>query len=267
MRVLWEPFLQDFPTFKKGCESVRWTVLGYQSPYPGAGGATPGYLLESEDRRILIDCGSGVLSQLDRYCRPYELDAVVLSHLHHDHIADFFVLQYAVRLARQMGHRTRPLTVYAPAAPEKWARLLTYHDAIDWRPIEEHRETFVGSLHLSFHPTDHPIPCYAVLTDNGRSRILYGADAGPRTDWRRMVRSPDLFVCEATYLKRNAPSHPTGHLSAEQAAVAAEQIGAKRLLLTHLFPEYTSAEVEHEARPHFSGTLYVAGIGLSIRLG
>lgn len=246
---------------------MRWTVLGYQSPYPGAGGATPGYLLESGDRRILIDCGSGVLSQLERYCRPYELDAVVLSHLHHDHIADFFVLQYAIRLAKQMGRRTRPLTVYAPGAPEKWARLLTYHDAIDWRPIEEHRETSVGSVRLSFHPTDHAIPCYAVLADNGRSRILYGSDAGPGTDWSRMAQSPDLFVCEATYLKRNAPQHSTGHLSSEQAAVAAEQIGAKRLLLTHVFPEYDPEEVEREARPYFSGTLYLAGIGLSIGLG
>lgn len=206
------------------------------------------------------------MSQLECFCHPYKLDAVVLSHLHHDHIADFFVLQYAIRLARQMGRRTRPLTVYAPGTPDKWSRLLTYHDTVDWHPIEEHREAYVGSVHLSFHPTDHPVPCYAVVANDGRHRILYGADAGPQTDWTHIAQAPDLFVCESTYLKWNTPQHPTGHLSVEHAAAAAEQIGAKRLLLTHLFPEYDPVEVESEARAHFSGTLYVAEIGLSIRL-
>ena len=78
---------------------MRWTVLGCQSPFPGPGGGTPGYLLEVEEKKILVDCGSGVLSRLGNYLALHELDAVWLSHLHHDHIADFFVLQYAMLTA------------------------------------------------------------------------------------------------------------------------------------------------------------------------
>ncbi|MFD2371386.1 hypothetical protein ACFSO0_15785 [Brevibacillus sp. GCM10020057] len=38
---------------------MRITVPGCQSPYPGPGGATPGYLVETDKVRLLLDCGSG----------------------------------------------------------------------------------------------------------------------------------------------------------------------------------------------------------------
>ncbi|MBI0392649.1 MBL fold metallo-hydrolase [Thermoactinomyces sp. CICC 24226] len=81
---------------------MRWTVLGCHSPYPAPGGGTPGYLLEAEGKKILIDCGSGILARLVERIAIEALDAVLLSHLHHDHIVDFFC--FAVR-----GH-DRPKT-------------------------------------------------------------------------------------------------------------------------------------------------------------
>ena len=58
------------------------TVLGRHGPYPRPGGACSGYLLEDGETRVLIDCGSGVLSRLLEIMRPEQLDAIVLSHLH-----------------------------------------------------------------------------------------------------------------------------------------------------------------------------------------
>lgn len=43
------------------------TVLGFQSPYPGPAGATPGYLIQTAYTNLLLDCGSGVLAQLTRH--------------------------------------------------------------------------------------------------------------------------------------------------------------------------------------------------------
>ena len=245
---------------------MKWRVLGYHSPFPGPGGATPGYLLEAEGRRILIDCGSGVLSKLAQMCPPYRLDAVILSHLHHDHIADFFVLQYAVGTAMRRGWRREPLPVYAPTRPEKWGNLLSYGDAIRLHPIREGEKCILGGWEATFFRTDHAVPCFAVRLEGFGRTILYGADAGPKTDWTRMAREPDLFVCEGTFLERDLPEEPVGHLSVRQAAEAAELLRARGLLLTHLFPEYGRAEIEEEVKGSYSGRWWLAETGLVLPL-
>ena len=58
------------------------------------GEGTSSYLLESEGFHLLIDAGSTTLVRLENYLDPLKLDAVILSHYHHDHIADLGVLQY-----------------------------------------------------------------------------------------------------------------------------------------------------------------------------
>ena len=70
-------------------------ILGNNGPYPAPGGACSGYLLTSDSgqTRVLIDCGPGVLSRLTADCMPGELDAVLLSHLHYDHMSDILPMQ------------------------------------------------------------------------------------------------------------------------------------------------------------------------------
>ncbi|MCG8541098.1 MAG: MBL fold metallo-hydrolase, partial [Clostridia bacterium] len=66
---------------------MKITILGNSGPYPRAGGACSGYLLEEDDIKILIDCGNGVLSRLLGMIESLEdIDAIILSHLHSDHI-------------------------------------------------------------------------------------------------------------------------------------------------------------------------------------
>lgn len=65
---------------------MKMTVVGFWGGFPEAGEATSGYLFEHDGFRLLVDCGSGVLAQLQKYITPSHIDAVVLSHYHHDRI-------------------------------------------------------------------------------------------------------------------------------------------------------------------------------------
>ncbi|PTX58675.1 ribonuclease BN (tRNA processing enzyme) [Melghirimyces profundicolus] len=245
---------------------MKWTVLGCQSPYPAPGGGTPGYLLETGGEKILVDCGSGVLSRLGRYFPPHQLDAVLLSHLHADHIVDLFVLQYAVWTAIRLGKRKSPLTVYAPSQPAGWADKIAYRRAVTHQPIREGESVAFGGCTVTFHRTEHAIPCYAMEIRAGERVILYGADAGPSTGWESMCRNPDLFVCEGSYLHRDTPERPVGHHSVFQAAEAARRIGAKRLLITHLYPEYDFPSLLQEAESAYNGELSLAEPGWTLSL-
>ncbi|MGG1661327.1 MBL fold metallo-hydrolase [Brevibacillus sp. NRS-1366] len=249
---------------------MRVTVLGYQSPYPGPGGATPGYLLETNKVRILLDCGSGVLSQLGKHLPMYEIDAMLLSHYHHDHIADVGVFQYGLMVHQLFGQRdaSRTLPIYAPEAPEANAQALTYRDATRFHPVNEQTTLTIGDVHITYLRTDHGDgdPCYAMrLESNGRV-LVYGADSGPGTRWETFARGADLFICEGTYLDHNKPQKPNGHLSVRQAAELAQSLACRSLLLTHLFHSYQEDEVFAQAEAFQTGTCYVASIGLQIDL-
>src|SRR5690242_15681743 len=93
------------------------TVLGKSPAWADAGGACSGYLVESGDTSVLLDCGPGVLGKL-RTVRDYaKVDAVVISHLHADHILDVVpfasALIYGPRWVNDAEHRPRPL-LHAP---------------------------------------------------------------------------------------------------------------------------------------------------------
>ena len=82
---------------------IKITTIGWWGAYPSANDATSGYLLQSGNLNVLIDCGSGVLARLQNYIDLERLDAVVLSHYHWDHIADIGCLQYASRVLMEAG--------------------------------------------------------------------------------------------------------------------------------------------------------------------
>ena len=69
------------------------TFLGTGVAIPQKGRVQSGVLVEFEEKPLLIDCGSGVLNRiLEAGVRHTEIDTVLLSHLHLDHVADLLCL-------------------------------------------------------------------------------------------------------------------------------------------------------------------------------
>src|SRR3982751_987834 len=67
---------------------MRLTVLGCAGSFPGPESPCSAYLVEADGFRLLMDFGTGSLSALQRYCGLHSVDAILLSHLHCDHILD-----------------------------------------------------------------------------------------------------------------------------------------------------------------------------------
>ena len=93
--------------------TMKLRILGETGPYPAAGGATTGYLLSTDEGNVLIDCGSAVVSELTKHVNIKDLDAVIITHHHADHVTDVPILRYAVLIHRLHGTRKDPLTIYA----------------------------------------------------------------------------------------------------------------------------------------------------------
>ena len=222
---------------------MKLTILGNNGPYPAPGGACSGYLLESDGgTRILIDCGTGVLERLLALDALDGLDAVVLSHLHYDHMSDMLPMQYAL----QFRPRPKPLPVYCPAAPEA-VRALLKAPCFDLWPAED---IAVGDMRISFAPARHPVPTNAVRVECDGARFVFTGDSNTDALVELFCADADLLLADcglsgADY-RETAP-----HYSARLCGELARDARAKRLLLTHFNPKYDPADLLAEAREAF----------------
>lgn len=225
---------------KRGIQ-MRLTILGNNGPYPAPGGACSGYLLESDSGRttILLDCGTGVLARLPQYTSLDRLDAIVLSHLHYDHMSDILPLHYAL----QFNPRKRPLNVFAPAQPRE-VRALLAGGSIDVWPM---RETVVGEMKINFCPVRHPVETYAISIECDGGRMVYTGDSNTDFALELFCDNTDLLLADAG-LSSEDHSENAPHLSAALCGKLARDVGAKRLLLTHFNPKYDPNALCAEAR-------------------
>jgi len=234
---------------------LRITVLGCVSPYPWRGRPCPAYLVEGGGTKLLMDCGTGCLTRLDRYVQPHELDAVVLSHLHGDHMSDLLALHYAIDFRRK-GKRV-PLPVFAPPEPRDRFDLCSYKDIVEAHPISPGETLVVGELELDFQAAHHVVPTLAIRVRHAGVRLVYTADTGPPLeDLAQFAEGADMILAEST-LRESDPDAPTGHLRAREAGELASMAGARRLALTHLLAGREPEGLDREAAAAFSGPVEI----------
>ncbi len=245
---------------------MKLTVLGKWSPYPPAGGACPGYLVEADGVRILLDCGSGVVASLHRSVTAFDLDAVVLTHLHPDHFTDIYPLRSELAFGRLPNPPAAPLPLFAPAGaggylaaclPKAESRQ-EFTSGFAFHALEDGAGTVRG-VRLRFALTAHPIPCHAVQVIAGGRRLVYSADSGPCEALDRLAAGCDLFLCESTLMEADAHlASSLGHLTGTMAGATARRAGVKRLLLTHFFtPRYALQETHGAAAKEFANVAVV----------
>ncbi|WDL95776.1 MBL fold metallo-hydrolase [Alicyclobacillus sp. ALC3] len=229
-----------------GQKTLTVTVMGYWGTYPGPGEATTGFLVEHGDTKILLDCGSGVLAQLMHSCEVKDLSAVVVTHHHHDHVADLGVLTYAVLLSRLMKTRTQKLPVYMPHPGPDMKQSLGAEPLIDLHVVDEHATVAIGDVLVRFARTQHPVYCLAVRMEADGKVFVFSADSAldpestgaGRPDLPDLARGADLFVCEASmYAGQEVDARGAGHMTAPQAGLLGRAAGVRRLALTH-YPHY-----------------------------
>ncbi|MEC5423673.1 MBL fold metallo-hydrolase [Virgibacillus sp. C22-A2] len=239
---------------------MKLTVIGCWGGYPAPNGATSAYLVEKDNYSLLIDAGSGALSKLQNYKQVTELDAVIISHYHHDHVADIGVLQYA-RLVQYYltGHHTI-LPIYGHSEDKKGFESLTheYTRGIAYDPADTLK---VGPFSITFLKTNHPVPCYGMRIYDGQSVIVYTADTTYKEEWIDFASNADLLITDCNFYAAQDGSK-AGHMTSKEGATIASRANVKDLVLSHL-PQYGDPfQLVEEAKHCFGGGIQLAEEGL-----
>ncbi|QPC46009.1 MBL fold metallo-hydrolase [Mangrovibacillus cuniculi] len=242
---------------------MKLTVIGFWGGYPKAGEATTGYLLEVADKKFLIDCGSAVVSQLQKFVDPLKLDALFLTHHHADHSADVGALQHVFIIQKALGHSKDIFPIYAEENGYKYFDDLTHNGVTAGVPIDVNNGVTIEDISISFMRTIHPVPCLAMrFSYNGKS-VVYTGDSSFTEDFIAFSKNADLLIVDCNFYKGMDGSKP-GHMTSEEVGTIAKQANVKKLLLSHLphFGEHD--QLVREAKEIFDGEVQLASTGLTI---
>ncbi|MGP6157239.1 MAG: MBL fold metallo-hydrolase [Vulcanimicrobiaceae bacterium] len=243
------------------------TVLGSSCSIPRPGRACSSYLVEGFGRSIVVDLGTGALANLHVHRRAEQIDAVVISHMHADHFLDVVPMRYALKYGERSNDRK--VALYLPPDGATMLRRLvdafareSSRDFLD-EVFEIHTYdpagvVRVGDAAISFAPTTHYIPTFAIRCDLERSSVTYSADTAPDPAVSALARACDLFLCEATLVPSDVAESTPGHLSAREAAQLAAAGDVRKLVLTHYPASTGPAELLELAKACFAGEIAVA---------
>lgn len=198
---------------------------------------------ESSGSVVLIDCGSDPVERLlSAGVDPREIDLLILTHAHPDHVCGFPLLMQKLWLAK----RSRPLEVLGPReALDTARRLFEVFDTSGWDGLPELRWHEADSAPresawtgeewaIDTTPAKHGRrPTIALQMRPVRSSggtAVYSADTEYSQGIVELARGARLLVHEAT-------GEFPGHSTAEQAARVAAAAGVDHLVLVHLPPE------------------------------
>lgn len=241
---------------------MRLTVIGCYGAYPDPGGASSGYLLEEGETKVLLDCGSGVLSKLQQVIDLSELDAVVFSHYHADHCADLGCLHYAAMIDTQLGRRTKPLVLWGPGETER----LTYKTSSNGQSYLGLSAFAIGDLRFTVCENIHEIPSWSIrITDPDGVSLVYSGDTGYHEALADFAAGTDCFLCESSFYEGNRPAGAL-HLSADQAALLARKANVRKLILTHLPHFGDPRQLQEQAGRLFEGEVLLAHSGMHVVL-
>lgn len=255
---------------------MRLTVVGCAGSFPHAGSAASSYLLEADDAgrtwRVVLDLGNGASGPLHGYCDPGELDALAISHLHSDHVADVVVLNVYLRYHPD-GPRG-PIRLLAPeGTPERLAAIAGSDPATDTTgqfelsPWADREVVRVGPFEIEPVRVNHPIEAYGMRITGpsehgGRAVLAYTGDTDDCPALDELARDADLLLSEAAFLEGGPSDDVRGvHLTGLRAGQIAARSGARRLVLTHLAMWNDDERSVAEARGAYAGPIDVAAPG------
>ncbi len=233
---------------------------GFELIVLGAGSALPrpvteglrygpaGYVLRRgpRERVTLLDCGPGSVRALGEHGIAIEqVERVMLSHEHTDHLLDLFALFFAranpnlapLPALEVIGPRGIAQRIErAPAALGRWveprATTVVEFDPAEPHPGEARFER--GSWTFSAHPTGHTPTAVGWRVECGGATLAYSGDTGEVPEQLELARGADLYLVECASNDADPAPH---HLHPEAVIRLAAAAQPRRLLLTHFYPD------------------------------
>jgi ribonuclease BN (tRNA processing enzyme) len=255
---------------------MKLVVLGSGTSVPQPQRAAAAFCLETAAGSVLLDCGADSAHRMAQESVDWpNLDVIWISHLHLDHCGGLAALLFGLKWAPQTQTRQKPLRIFGCAGIGKLLRAIdepnNYGLFAQPFPIELH-EVSAGDAGFKLMPglaaqifsTPHTRESLAIrLTDNDGTSLVYTSDTGYSEELATFARGADLLLLECSFW-RHKPTPK--HLELDEAMQLAQLAQPRKLILTHLYPEWDDVDLESKAGELWPGRTIAAYDGLRVEI-
>jgi ribonuclease BN (tRNA processing enzyme) len=241
------------------------TILGTSAAYPGPGQACSGLLIKQSPTNILIDCGTGVLSNLQKSVQLHAVSDIIVTHMHADHFIDLIPFRYALKYGFDSSQSPRPKLHLPPGGLKILNQVVTpfsesdnfFADVFDISEYTPEKTFRLDNLNIKMVAVEHYIPSYALSLSNSY-KIAYSSDTKMCSGLSQVAQHADILVCNVGRCLEPDRESLWGHLRPSEAGTLAKEAKVKRLILTHLWPNCNRTAKYNEAASNFGGLTELA---------
>jgi ribonuclease BN (tRNA processing enzyme) len=255
---------------------MKLVVLGSGTSVPHAARTSSAHWLETAGGgTLLLDIGASAVHRMAQEKLDWaNLDAVWISHFHLDHLGGLFPFLFGTKHSPDTQGRSRPLTIYGPRGLRKLFRafdaaggydLLKQPFPVEIREVAP-RSSFeiLPGLRAETFSTPHTSESLALkVIDRDDASLAFTSDTGYTDALASFARGVSLFLMECSFF-REKPIEL--HLELSEAMRLAERSGARRVLLSHLYPEWDGLDLPAEAKKFWGGDTIEARDGLRLEI-
>jgi len=214
-------------------------ILGTGTAIPRIERGSSAYMVTANGVNVLVDVGPAVVRRLlERGYEVDDVDGVVLTHFHVDHTADLSTFFFACNYGRVP--RVKPLILIGGKGLARFYRGL--RAIYPWITPKSYNLTVkrlvndsitLFGLTITTVPVNHNPESIAVRLEEKRS-ITFSGDTGLSPNLARICAKTDVLVAECAFPERKVK----GHLNLASLDKIVEKAKPKRVLLTHLYPDW-----------------------------
>jgi ribonuclease BN (tRNA processing enzyme) len=250
---------------------MKLTILGSGTCVPSLKRNAPGYLLEIEDKKILIDCGGGTLLQLERVHPGLykEIDYVFVTHTHIDHIADLAPLIQSLNWTPEFT-REKELIVIGPKGFKKFYENIIKvlagrpKGTYDVKAKEINDVLKLDGFLVKAMKTLHSDDSHAYRFENKRKSVVFSGDAKYNENMVLISKETDLLVIECSFTDQDKKE---GHLTSSECGKISQKANVNKVILTHLYPPIsTEQERLKQCKKEFNGEVVLGEDLMVIKL-
>jgi ribonuclease Z len=218
-------------------------VLGYSGSIQTEDSSNTSLVIKSRGTSLLVDCsGSPCQGLLTHSINPDELDGIVLTHAHVDHLYALPSLLHNLWMRRRekklviLGNPSALETAMALCRVFRLDQKVSLMSILVWAD----RPGQIGDIGVEAFDVFHrpSVPTWGYVFSHGTRKISYFPDSAAREPYPECARGSSLVIHEAGGLEAQREAiREEGHSSALDAARLAAALEAKDLLLVHLPPD------------------------------
>ncbi|KAA0257344.1 ribonuclease Z [Deferribacter autotrophicus] len=223
---------------------VKFTILGSGSAVQYENRSSASYLLEYNDKKIILDAGFCLLDRLEKVSvLADEIDYIFVSHKHPDHFMGIIHFLFARKSIT--SYSNNPVTIFGFKGLESYIngfRKILGHwiePEIDIKIVEDTKFSF-DDFEYELFKTVHTDESVGIKLYIDGKKIVYTGDSEYFDDLIVHVNEADLFVADCGKIKGDVIE---GHMSYDEVLQVAINAGVKNLLFSHFYPDSDKFEI------------------------